>query len=166
MLEKEDKNCAVCCTSVEVTFPRSYLPSFLFPAAVGAGASGCGAEHTHHGAGCFPDAACGEGVSRRVRWDEVRNRACALLPAGLCVPSRGVWPDLARFELNLLTRRFPTPRFCVFCHLEANCSVSVCLVQEQPILCLSLSVSFWFGFFIFSQRVPVADCNLSEPIYF
>lgn len=33
---------------MEVTFAHSYLRSFLFAAAVGAGASGCGAEYTHH----------------------------------------------------------------------------------------------------------------------
>lgn len=33
---------------MEVSSAHSYLHSFLFAAAVGAGASGCGAEYTHH----------------------------------------------------------------------------------------------------------------------
>lgn len=41
------------------------------------------------------------------------------------------------------------------------------LFQEQPILCLFLSVSFWFLFFFMSsQWVPVTNCNVSEVFIF
>ncbi|XP_039559325.1 guanine nucleotide exchange factor for Rab-3A isoform X2 [Passer montanus] len=65
--------------------------------AVGAGASGSGAEHPHHRASGFPDCSCGEGGSRRVWWPQ--EMCSERPPQDLQAPDHagGFWELLLHF---------------------------------------------------------------------